>query len=124
MSTEPLFDPRNHLWFQDNGDGSVRVGVARAMLAIVGAPAFVRLPSAGAAFSQGEEVGSLETDKTSFAIALPFSGTVSAVHPPADAASLPSAEDGTQPLFSVSPADAEWGRGLVSASDYLSFIAP
>ncbi len=124
MSAEILYDPHNHLWFRDDGEGVLAVGATKSILSIIGAPEFTRLPEAGLAFAADEQIGSLETDKTAFAIALPFAGTVIAACPPADAAALPAAADGDMPLLSVRPSVADWRQGLVSAADYLALSAP
>ena len=124
MSAETLYDPHNHLWFRRNEDGTVSVGATKSILSVLGAPSFIRLPEAGKAFAADEAIGSLETDKTAFAIALSFAGTVVDAFPPTDVASLPAAEDGETPLFSVRPATAEWTGGLVGAADYVALSAP
>lgn len=124
MSSDLLYDPHNHLWLREESDGSIQIGVTRAILAVLGAPSFMRLPEAGKAFSADESLGSLETDKTAFAIALPFAGSVVAAFPPADAAALPAAADGESPVLSVRPSDDGWKATLVDASAYTALSAP
>lgn len=122
MSTAPetLKYTESHEWVQDNGDGTVTVGITDHAQELLGDLVFVELPEVGASYDAGAECAVVESVKAASDVYAPVAGEIVAVNE--SLASAPETinqapyESGW--LFKLKPADAASLVGLMSASDY------
>lgn len=82
MSNVPtnLHYAASHEWVQDNGDGTVTVGITDHAQELLGDVVFVELPEIGREIEQGEEFSLVESVKAASDIYAPVSGEVVAVN--------------------------------------------
>ena len=65
-----------HLWAQEQPDGSCLIGITDFAQDQLGGVIFVDLPAVGASFKQGESCASIESVKVTSDAIMPISGTV------------------------------------------------
>ena len=124
MSTTPetLKYTESHEWVQDNGDGTVTVGITDHAQELLGDLVFVDLPEVGASYEAGAECAVVESVKAASDVYAPVAGEIVAVNE--TLASAPETinqspyESGW--LFRLRPADAAAVDGLMTASAYVA----
>ena len=122
MSTTPetLKYTESHEWVQDNGDGTVTVGITDHAQELLGDLVFVELPEVGTSYEAGAECAVVESVKAASDVYAPVAGEIVAVNE--SLASAPETinqapyESGW--LFKLKPADAAALDELMSAADY------
>ena len=70
----------DHLWAQEQADGSWLIGITDYAQDQLGSVIFVDLPGQGAQFGQGQSCASIESVKVTSDAIMPISGTVLAVN--------------------------------------------
>ncbi|WP_321324226.1 glycine cleavage system protein GcvH [Thiomicrorhabdus sp.] len=65
-----------HEWIQDNGDGTVLIGITDFAQAQLGDLVFVELPEIGTEINKGEEISVIESVKAASDLFAPVDGTV------------------------------------------------
>lgn len=70
----------SHEWVQDNGDGTVTIGITDHAQQSLGDVVFVELPEVGASLSKGDEFGVVESVKAASDLYAPLAGEVIAVN--------------------------------------------
>ena len=70
----------SHEWVQDNGDGTVTIGITDHAQEALGDVVFVELPETGRELDAGEEFGVIESVKAASDLYLPLSGEIIAVN--------------------------------------------
>lgn len=78
MSTIPanLRYTESHEWIQDNGDGTVTVGITDHAQEALGDVVFVELPEVGRELDAGEEFGVIESVKAASDLYAPLGGEI------------------------------------------------
>lgn len=71
---------RDHEWADDEGDGTVTVGISHHAQDALGDIVFVEMPTEGEHFEQGDEFGVVESVKTVSDVYMPVSGEIVAVN--------------------------------------------
>lgn len=66
----------SHEWVQDNGDGTVTIGITDHAQEALGDVVFVELPEAGTTIEIGDEFGVVESVKAASDLYAPLSGEV------------------------------------------------
>ncbi|SEM23825.1 glycine cleavage system protein GcvH [Halomonas caseinilytica] len=66
----------SHEWIQDNGDGTVTIGITDHAQQSLGDVVFVELPEVGASLAKGDEFGVVESVKAASDLYAPVSGEV------------------------------------------------
>ncbi|GAB2712052.1 glycine cleavage system protein GcvH [Halomonas garicola] len=66
----------SHEWVQDNGDGTVTVGISDHAQESLGDVVFVELPEVGQTLAKGDEFGVIESVKAASDLYAPISGEV------------------------------------------------
>ncbi len=67
---------KSHEWVEDQGDGSVKVGITDHAQGLLGDMVFVEVPEDGAAVNQGEECAVVESVKAASDVYSPVTGEV------------------------------------------------
>lgn len=82
MSTIPanLRYNESHEWIQDNGDGTITLGVTDHAQESLGDVVFVELPEVGRKLDAGEEFGVIESVKAASDLYAPVSGEITEVN--------------------------------------------
>ena len=70
----------DHEWAEDEGDGTVTIGISHHAQDALGDIVFVEMPAVGDAFDQGDDFGVVESVKTVSDLYAPISGEVVAVN--------------------------------------------
>lgn len=70
----------SHEWIQDNGDGTVTIGITDHAQEALGDVVFVELPEVGATLAKGDEFGVVESVKAASDLYAPVAGEVVAVN--------------------------------------------
>ena len=65
-----------HEWIQDNGDGTVLIGITDFAQQQLGDLVFVELPEVGSEINKGEEISVIESVKTASDLFAPVDGKV------------------------------------------------
>ncbi len=65
-----------HEWIQDNGDGTVLIGITDFAQQQLGDLVFVELPEAGDEITKGEEISVIESVKAASDLYAPVDGTI------------------------------------------------
>lgn len=65
-----------HEWIQDNGDGTVLIGITYFAQQQLGDLVFVELPEVGDTISKGEEISVVESVKAASDLFAPVDGTI------------------------------------------------
>ncbi|WP_251978040.1 glycine cleavage system protein GcvH [Salinicola avicenniae] len=71
-----LFYTDSHEWVQDNGDGTVTVGITDHAQEALGDVVFVELPEAGRELDAGDEFGVIESVKAASDLYAPLAGEI------------------------------------------------
>ncbi|MBN8411172.1 glycine cleavage system protein GcvH [Halomonas denitrificans] len=66
----------SHEWIQDNGDGTVTIGITDHAQESLGDVVFVDLPDVGSSLSKGDEFGVIESVKAASDLYAPVDGEV------------------------------------------------
>ncbi|MGC3875138.1 glycine cleavage system protein GcvH [Halomonas sp. GXIMD04776] len=66
----------SHEWVQDNGDGTVTIGITDHAQQALGDVVFVELPEVGRALDHGDEFGVIESVKAASDLYAPLAGEV------------------------------------------------
>nr|WP_300309338.1 glycine cleavage system protein GcvH [Halomonas sp.] len=66
----------SHEWIQDNGDGTVTIGITDHAQESLGDVVFVDLPEVGSSLSKGDEFGVIESVKAASDLYAPLDGEV------------------------------------------------
>jgi len=125
MSNTPgtLKYTKSHEWVQDNGDGTVTVGITDHAQEQLGDLVFVELPEIGATFEAGGECAVVESVKAASDIYAPVSGEVVAIND--ELASTPETinqspyDEGW--IMKIKMADASALDGLMDADAYTAY---
>lgn len=82
MSSVPqnLRYTESHEWVQDNGDGTVTLGITDHAQEALGDVVFVELPELGREINAGEEFGVIESVKAASDLYAPLAGEIIAVN--------------------------------------------
>ncbi len=67
---------KSHEWVEEQGDGSVKVGITDHAQGLLGDMVFVEVPEDGAAVNQGEECAVVESVKAASDVYSPVTGEV------------------------------------------------
>lgn len=70
----------NHVWIQDEGDGTVTIGITDYAQQELGDVVFVELPKVGGELATDDEFGIIEAAKATSDLYAPIAGTVIAVN--------------------------------------------
>lgn len=65
-----------HVWIQENGDGTVTVGITDFAQKQLGDLVFVELPEVGTAIDKGDSISVIESVKTASDLYAPVDGTI------------------------------------------------
>lgn len=115
-----------HFWFRENEDKSITVGFTDFLM-LRGQPECLNLPHAGETFRANEVMGSLEMNKCTIDVSLPFAAEVLEVNPALDGdlQLLVSGAMSDGWLLRVLPLNAsEMETNLMTQEEYMQFIAP
>ena len=66
----------SHEWIQDNGDGTVTIGITDHAQQSLGDVVFVELPEVGSSLNKGDEFGVIESVKAASDLYAPLDGEV------------------------------------------------
>ena len=115
-----------HFWFRENADKTVTVGFTDFLM-LRGQPECLNLPHIGETVQANEVIGSLEMNKCTIDVSLPFAAEILEVNPALDGdlQLLVSSAMSDGWLLRVLPLNAsEMEDGLMTKEEYLQFIAP
>jgi glycine cleavage system H protein len=125
MSTVPaeLKYSKSHEWVQDNGDGTVTVGITDHAQDALGDLVFVELPEIGRSVAAEEACAVVESVKAASDIYSPLGGEIVAVNAElVDAPETINQEPYTGGwIFKLRPADTSELTGLLDADAYAAF---
>jgi glycine cleavage system H protein len=125
MSTVPaeLKYSKSHEWVQDNGDGTVTVGITDHAQDALGDLVFVELPEIGRSLAAEEACAVVESVKAASDIYSPLGGEIVAVNAElVDAPETINQEPYTGGwIFKLRPADTSELTGLLDADAYAAF---
>lgn len=123
MIPEELVYSQEHEWAKKEGD-AVRVGITDFAQDQLGDIVFVELPEEGAAYSQGEEFGTLESVKAVSEIYMPVSGTIKAINSQLEEKPELVNQDpyGQGWLVEVTPSDPGQLDALLDAKGYFEML--
>ena len=125
MSTVPaeLKYSQSHEWVQDNGDGTVTVGITDHAQDALGDLVFVELPEIGRSLAAEEACAVVESVKAASDIYSPLGGEIVAVNAElVDAPETINQEPYTGGwIFKLRPADTSELTGLLDADAYAAF---
>jgi len=113
-----------HLWAQEQADGTCLIGITDFAQDQLGGVIFVDLPAVGVSFKQGESCASIESVKVTSEAIMPISGQVTAINEGlADAPELLNEDPyGAGWLVRVAPTAADEG-GCMTAEEYVQKVA-
>jgi glycine cleavage system H protein len=114
---------KTHEWVEDEGDGTVKIGITDHAQDLLGDMVFVELPEVGSAVTAGQECAVVESVKAASDVYSPVAGEVVEVNELlADNPDLVNKDPyGEGWLMRVQLADGGEGR-LIDAEDYGTFI--
>lgn len=116
----------DHFWFRENEDKSITMGFTDFLM-LRGQPECLQLPKVGDVFQANEVMGSLEMNKCTIDISLPFSAKIMEIN---------SALENDLRLLTFAPMsggwllrilslnDSELESGLMTSDEYQQFIGP
>ena len=111
-----------HIWLKDEGGGQFRLGITYRYQEQLKSVVYLELPNAGSEIRCGEPFGTIESSKASTDLTSPVSGTVIASN--ASVVGKPGLINkdpyGEGWLVLIQAQDANAGRALLSASEYLA----
>jgi glycine cleavage system H protein len=114
-----------HEWIEDEGDGTVRVGITDHAQALLGDMVYVELPEIGRAVDSGEECAVVESVKAASDVYSPVAGEIVEVNELlGEGPDLVNKDPfGEGWLFRVQLAEGEDLSGLLDADGYAEAIA-
>ncbi len=104
MST--IYYSAEHVWARVEDDDTVTIGISEYAQGELGDVVYVELPAPGRAVAAGEEIGTIESVKTTSALIAPISGEVTALN---------NALEDEPELVNSSPRDDGWMLRLRAA---------
>lgn len=114
----------DHLWAQDQPDGSCLIGVTDFAQDQLGGVIFVDLPAVGASFRQGGSCASIESVKVTSEAIMPVSGQVTAINEAlADAPELLNSDPYSQGWLIKVTLTAPDEGGCITAEEYAQAVA-
>jgi len=114
----------DHLWAQDQPDGSCLIGVTDFAQDQLGGVIFVDLPAVGTSFRQGESCASIESVKVTSEAIMPVSGQVTAINEAlADAPELLNSDPYSQGWLIKVTLTAPDEGGCITAEEYAQAVA-
>lgn len=115
----------SHEWVQDNGDGTVTIGISAHAADAMGELVFVEMPEVGSDLAPGNDAGVVESVKTASDYYSPLSGEVMAINNKLDDAPEMVNEDpyGEGWLFKLKLTDESEKADLLDATAYQDTIA-
>ena len=114
----------SHEWVQDNGDGTVTIGITDHAQEALGDVVFVELPEVGATLAAGDEAGVVESVKAASDIYAPVSGEVIAINDALEDSPELVNEDpfGEGWLFKLNLSDPDAVDSLLDADAYEGIV--
>ena len=113
----------SHEWIQDNGDGTVTIGITDHAQEALGDVVFVDLPEVGTSLAKGDEFGVIESVKAASDISAPVAGVITAIN--ADLAETPGGVN-DDPMaawfFRIKPAEPDATDGFMDEAAYHDLI--
>ncbi|REC96284.1 glycine cleavage system protein GcvH [Kushneria indalinina] len=115
----------SHEWVQDNGDGTVTIGITDHAQQALGDVVFVELPEVGSTITTGEEFGVVESVKAASDLYAPLSGEVLGVNTLLEDApeSLNESPYDDAWLIKIRLAEPDELESLMDAESYTELVA-
>ncbi|SPJ34818.1 glycine cleavage system protein GcvH [Kushneria phyllosphaerae] len=115
----------SHEWVQDNGDGTVTIGITDHAQQALGDVVFVELPEVGSTLATGEEFGVVESVKAASDLYAPLSGEVLGVNTLLEDApeSLNESPYDDAWLIKIRLAEPDELESLMDADSYTELVA-
>lgn len=119
----PRYYSQEHVWIDTTDPQAARVGITEHAQEALGDVVFADLPEPGAALTQGQVAGVIESVKAAADLFAPASGTVLATNPAVrdDPSLLNSAPLGEGWLFTLTLSDAQELQQLMDEAAYQAF---
>ncbi|ARS54027.1 glycine cleavage system protein GcvH [Kushneria konosiri] len=115
----------SHEWVQDNGDGTVTIGITDHAQQALGDVVFVELPEVGSTLTTGEEFGVVESVKAASDLYAPLGGAVLGVNTLLEDApeSLNESPYDDAWLIKIRLAEPDELESLMDAESYTELVA-
>lgn len=115
----------SHEWVQDNGDGTVTIGITDHAQQALGDVVFVELPEVGSTLTTGEEFGVVESVKAASDLYAPLGGEVLGVNTLLEDApeSLNESPYDDAWLIKIRLAEPDELESLMDAESYTELVA-
>ncbi|ART64485.1 glycine cleavage system protein GcvH [Kushneria marisflavi] len=115
----------SHEWVQDNGDGTVTIGITDHAQQALGDVVFVELPEVGSTLTTGEEFGVVESVKAASDLYAPLGGEVLGVNTLLEDApeSLNESPYDDAWLIKIRLAEPDELESLMDADSYTELVA-
>ncbi|WP_299261981.1 glycine cleavage system protein GcvH [uncultured Kushneria sp.] len=115
----------SHEWVQDNGDGTVTIGITDHAQQALGDVVFVELPEVGSTLATGEEFGVVESVKAASDLYAPLSGEVLGINTLLEDApeSLNESPYDDAWLIKIRLAEPDELESLMDADSYTELVA-
>lgn len=114
---------KTHEWVEDEGDGTVKVGITDHAQDLLGDMVFVELPEVGSAVAVGQECAVVESVKAASDVYSPVVGEVVEVNELlADNPDLVNKDPYGEGWIMRIQLDGAEGNHLIDAEDYAAFI--
>ncbi|GHC20541.1 glycine cleavage system H protein [Kushneria pakistanensis] len=115
----------SHEWVQDNGDGTVTIGITDHAQHALGDVVFVELPEVGSTITTGEEFGVVESVKAASDLYAPLSGEVIGINTLLEDApeSLNESPYDDAWLIKIRLAEPDELESLMDADSYTELVA-
>jgi glycine cleavage system H protein len=119
----PRYYSQEHVWIDTTDPQAARVGITEHAQEALGDVVFADLPEPGAALTQGQVAGVIESVKAAADLFAPASGTVLATNPAVrdDPSLLNSDPLGEGWLFTLTLSDAQELQQLMDEAAYQAF---
>ncbi len=114
---------KTHEWVEDEGDGTVKIGITDHAQDLLGDMVFVELPEVGSAVTAGQECAVVESVKAASDVYSPVAGEVVEVNELlADNPDLVNKDPYGEGWIMRVQLDGDLGANLLDAEDYSAFI--
>lgn len=115
----------SHEWVQDNGDGTVTIGITDHAQQALGDVVFVELPEVGSTLTTGEEFGVVESVKAASDLYAPLAGEVLGINTLLEDApeSLNESPYDDAWLIKIRLAEPDELESLMDADSYTELVA-
>jgi len=114
---------KTHEWVEDEGDGTVKIGITDHAQDLLGDMVFVELPEVGGAVTAGQECAVVESVKAASDVYSPVAGEVVEVNELlADNPDLVNKDPYGEGWIMRIQLDGDLGANLLDAEDYSAFI--